>query len=165
MLCSKNELNDQESQIINKYTALVKSCVLSYINNTNKNINNINNNYNDLLQEAFIALILSFRSYNDMHDCSFSTLAYICINNRLRNIKHNVYYNVELEELKGRDIINIREFLPDSLTILEKEIIYFRLYNYTFREISEYYGININTIKSKYGRIIKKIQIANRVDI
>jgi DNA-binding CsgD family transcriptional regulator len=76
-----------------------------------------------------------------------------------------VYYNVELEELKGRDIINIREFLPDSLTILEKEIIYFRLYNYTFREISEYYGININTIKSKYGRIIKKIQIANRVDI
>ena len=152
MVCS-------EDKIINKYTALAKSCVSSYITDTNRS------DYNDLLQEAFIALILSHRSYGDTHDCSFSTLAYICINNRLRNIKHNIYHSIELEELKGKDVINIREFLPETLSILEKEIIYFRLYNYTFREISNYYGININTIKSKYRRIIKKIQMANRVDI
>ena len=158
MRCSENE-------IIESYTNLVKSCVSKYIRYDIIDIskNNTIYSYEDLLQEAFITLILSYRCYSDTHNCSFSTWAYICINNRLRKIKHRISYNANTDELKEKCIINIDEFLPDDLSILEKEIIYFRLYNYTFGEIANYYELKLHNIKSKYRRIIKKIRRANKV--
>jgi RNA polymerase sigma factor (sigma-70 family) len=140
-----------ENELISNYTSLAKACVSKYIKN---------NCYEDLLQEAFIALILAYRSYKDTHSCSFTTWAYICINNRLKKIEYTKNYNID-QDIINKEYINIEDVLPQTLNDIEREIIYLRLYNYSFVEIADLYNIKLNTIKSKYRRTIEKIRKAN----
>lgn len=141
-----------ENLIFDKYKKIAESCVSKYYTNIDAD---------DILQEALLGLLLAIRSYEDTHGCSFKTFAYICINNRIKTFlvsqKHHTTIIDDIYIIKD----SIEDVLPDSLTDIEKEIVYFRLYSYTLKEIAEYYNISLSSMKYKYNKLINKIRRAN----
>lgn len=146
-------MNLKNEQIIfEKYKYVAVACVSKYRHKQN---------YEDLLQEAYIALILAIKSYEDTHDCSFLTFAHICIKNKINSLISNEKTYKPIKDDIYQVFSYIQDVIPATLSTLEREIVYFRLYNYTFREIAEYYDMKISSIYSKYNRAIEKIRISN----
>lgn len=142
-----------EESLIHQYEQLVTSCVSKYTQDSY---------YDDVYQEAYLGLILAIRLYKDTHGCSLHTFAYICITNKIKTYLSSIKKHVTLEDdIEANIQSNISDIFPSSLSLFEKELIYFRLSNYTFKEISNYYNIKLPTLISKYKKIIKKLRKYN----
>jgi len=142
-----------EEPLIHQYEKLVTSCVSKYTQDSY---------YDDIYQEAYLGLLLAIRLYKDTHGCSLHTFAYICITNKIKTYLSSIKRHVTLEDdIEANVQSNISDIFPPSLSLFEKELIYFRLSNYTFKEISKYYNIKLPTLISKYKKIIKKLRKYN----
>lgn len=146
-------MSPNEEALIHQYEKLVTSCVSKYSQKSY---------YDDVYQEAYLGLILAIRLYKDTHGCSLHTFAYICISNKIKSYLSSIKRHTFLDcDIESNITYNIAEIFPSSLSLFEKELIYFRLSNYTFKEIAEYYNIKLPTLISKYKKIIKKLRKAN----
>jgi RNA polymerase sigma factor (sigma-70 family) len=69
----------------------------------------------------------------------------------LQNIAEPYYYPRQ----------EIWEYLPDHLTISEKELIYLRLDQHTLKEIAVLFGVSHITVKRMLKKLINKLRRAN----
>jgi RNA polymerase sigma factor (sigma-70 family) len=126
--------------------------------------NNSQNEIEDLMQVATIGLIKAYNTWNEKKS-TFSTHAYNCINNNLKNyIRNNKRYKLDTisiyEEKAYNEKESFFEYLPD---IKDEEffIIDLKLKGYTRKEISNLLGISKDKLRYKLSIIYQKIRKAN----
>ena len=149
-------MDGEENELILQNMGLVKTIVKKF-NPTNQDV------YDEYLQIGRIGLLKSIRKY-DKSRGSLSTFAWSCIfrsllNHVNREKKHKLLSISTIPCYQcGEDI---HEYLPNSLTDIEKSIIDLKLKGYTFKEIDNKYNANSGWSSSQYYEIIIKIRKAN----
>ncbi|HQA50717.1 MAG TPA: sigma-70 family RNA polymerase sigma factor [Syntrophomonadaceae bacterium] len=166
--------------LLQEYHSVIKSvCRKFYLGGSD---------YDDLLQEARIALYIAARDYNPQINPNFEAFAYMVIKRKVisavrqsRRIKHEMLtrslslhvpvfekelYIDSLEDRNyERSIENIEQpFSIESysrkvrLTRLEQSVLNYYLQGYTYEEMVKFIGKNFKSIDNAMQRVRKKIK-------
>ena len=169
---------EAEEELLKRYSRLVKICSRPYFL--------IGSDNEDLIQEGMLGLLSAVRQYDPNRDISFRSFAELCIRNRLytaiksaSRLKHsplNDYVSIEssnFDESRTRipyflrdpeELIIAREktdeisdFLNDSLSKLESEILNLYLGGLSYSEIAEKVNKPVKSVDNAVQRIRKKL--------
>jgi RNA polymerase sigma factor (sigma-70 family) len=110
------------------------------------------------------AFIRAYHSYCS-EKSKFSTYASTCIRNAIKDYysykdKHKAV-QVDLSSRQDRTNINIDDYLPDSLTELERTIVSLKISGHKYNIIANRLNLSIDEIKSMFKSIKNKIRESN----
>ena len=177
--CAQTGNQDAMSEILKKYKPFVIMRAKKYYLFDGEN--------DDLIQEGMIGLLKAIKAYDPNREASFDTFATICIKRQIitainksnsnRNkifrlstkgileeednisyiSKSLIYYNPE-ELFFGKDKLeNLKSYLNNNLSKMEKEVFNYMLLGYNYIEISKKTGRTSKTVDNSIQRIKKKI--------
>lgn len=142
--------------IYNEYNKLVCFIIKRYVKN--------NEDVKDLTQDTFISF------YNNLNDNMYDIKSYLVVSAKNKSLNflksQNVVinddeyiYNIYSKEEINSEYKEIIEKMSEYLTQFEIEIILQHTINdLSFKEISEKFNRNINTVLSLYNRALKKFK-------
>ncbi len=116
----------------------------------------------DYISSGLLGLLFAIRKYNAKLGNGLATLAWTCIRNEiLRYIK--TQKRIEYPSYLVDDIAvpykeNLWEYIPDTLSELEEEVLMLRCKNYTFNEIGSQYKYSKVWAYHIYQTAINKIR-------
>lgn len=170
--------NDEYSRnlMFKKYEPIVKNIASKYYTMFKNN----GSDYEDFVQEGFIALNKAINCYNQDSDALFYTYATLCVNRQIitycRNLtskKHfllnssvrdemlyDISSSVNYIENYVDEIINEEEFIniKNMFSIKHSSVFELRFNGFCYKEISELLDIPISTVDSRLGKIKKILQ-------
>lgn len=164
--------NDEESRtlLLKKYSPIINKIASKYLTYAK----GFGIEFDDLVQEGFIALNTAIFNFNDDNNVLFYTYACVCVERHLisyckrANSKKNYYLNNSIfddcysicdansyldnfvNELSAEEVfINFK----NSFDIKYSSVLELRYNGFTYREISELLGISIGTVDVRLSRI------------
>lgn len=135
-----------------EYIPLIKSIIKPFI---------YNNNYDDLYQEAYIALLETIEKYDNKYNTKFSTFAYLNIRWKILKYINSQHYELSLSVdplTKEYDVF--KDILP-KLKQENIDIIDLRRSGMTYKEIGDYYNKSTTWAFNRVKHIINLIKSAN----
>jgi len=147
-----------ENELVKQHTPLVVSIAFLYKPQPP-------NDYDDLISVGMIGLLKAIRVFDPGRGVQFSTLATKIIHREIirelektNGKKHeSLTFDVEKEEH-----VNFDDYLPESLSTLEKDILTDRFHlGMTFEEIGEKFGKTKQWANIKLSNILDKITESN----
>ena len=150
---------NNEDELVQQNIGLVKKIVNKF-NPPNQDV------YDEYFQIGLIGLLKAIRKH-DKDRAVLSTLAWSCIFRSLLNYinKEKKHKTTSISTIPcyqcGEDIL---EYLPDTLTLVEKSIINMKLKGHTFKEIDDHLQSAAGWSSNRYYEIIIKIRKANNVE-
>jgi RNA polymerase sporulation-specific sigma factor len=121
----------------------------------------------DLIEEGLIALFRAIETYDENRGAKFSTYAYTCIKNRLKDAvknenKHRRGDDLRLlSEIGVTDVdftAEIQELIDNNLTKLEADIFRLRQSGMSYSEIAEIKGIPAKSVDNAFYRGKNKLK-------
>ncbi len=138
----------------------------------------------DIIQEGLIGLMNAITFYNINSDCSFSTFAGICIDNRIRKALHytntdkfkSLDRSVSIDDLENGEPLNDESATPEEIVIarekwtavkagvdtllsdLEKEVLFLYLGDADYKQIAEKLGITAKAVDNALQRVRRKLK-------
>ena len=172
---AKSGEDDAVSEIVHRFTPLVKSIVASF---DTKNIGG--SDFDDLFQEGLITLVSSIYTYDEKKETAFSTYAYACVKNRMisffrksghkaekhiengefhdvsRDLSHNALNpeNVLVEQESSDEIASA---IRHRLSPLEYDVLMLYLKSYSYLEIADNLSIPPKSVDNAIQRIRRKL--------
>lgn len=131
------------------------------------------NDTDDLVSVGMIGLLKAIRSFDAKKGYQFSTYAYNLVTNEILRELGRVNSKKSHEQIESIDLsqesedTNIGDYLPDTLTEFERELLYRRFFlNETLDDIGQQFeGKTKQWASMQIKTIIKKIQAANEQKI
>ena len=153
---------DYEDKMVVKHAPLVVSIALKF-----RPIPP--NDTDDMVSVGMIGLIKAIRSFDSSRGYQFSTYASKLISNEILRELGRVNSNKSHEQMEFNEVScenplsNIEDYLPDTLSDTEKELLYKRFFlNETLDTIgAAYHGKTKQWASMQIKAIIRKIQTAN----
>lgn len=119
----------------------------------------------DLVQIGHIGLLKAIRKH-DPSKGKLTTIAWGYIRweimRYLNNQEHNIISTEISTNAQSTDVDNLWEYLPDSLSVLEKETMVLKLQGYNFEDIGKRLGYTRGWTNKLYKSAVRKIQNANQ---
>jgi RNA polymerase sporulation-specific sigma factor len=126
--------------------------------------------FDDLLQEALIALFSAIHSFDPAKGARFKTYAYSCIQNRLINtVKSDVPLTDDIETANAIDNVSpetlfiqkesdmkLRSTIDELLSNLESSVLSLRLDGYSYADIAKRLNITDKSVDNAMSRIRAK---------
>ena len=144
MIGKINSLNASVAAGIKKYQPLLYKEASQYVNNKIE--------YEDLIQEGMIGLIMAINGYDERKNVLFSTYAYLCIDKRIKNYikkmnnKNNKMYldnNIEcidkkepINELIEQEFFDSIIKFKNNLNFIESIVFDLKINGYSYNQIS-----------------------------
>ncbi len=177
-LIAENQ-TDCKNIIFEKY----KPIIISLCNKYFVFVKNRGIEYDDLQQEALIALNYAVDHFNSEKNNTFYTYAILCINSRLKTYVHTSYNNknkilndslsIDLSDDKDIENIGIDSYYDESISFIdriiefkntldfEKSLIFELKYNgFTNKEISKLLELSVKNVYYSVCSIRKKLLIS-----
>ena len=121
----------------------------------------------DLFQEGVLALYLAATKFDPGRGVAFSSFAYMCILNKLRNYirsqKSNLYiedlyYQPKVNQVMEEEKIELKETV-NTLPLKEKEVIQLLFYqNHTLETAGNKLGVSHTTVARRRDKALKLLQ-------
>lgn len=162
--------NDDASYgvLFDKYSPLIKKIASKYY----KNNNNYGYDYEDFVQEGYVAVYKALKYFNSSKDVLFYTFVSLCINRHMLSfikkisVNHSNYVFVSGDEydfdllFSSNDNYTCNYYLDNLL----KEVIYespldyscvfeLKLNNFSFKEIQELLGMSYSQAEYRYRKL------------
>lgn len=150
-----NNNEELEEQLVSKHYGLVISQALYFCKHKRSILD-------DYIQVGCIGLLKAIRNYSP-EKSKFSTFATTCIRNELLryNTKESRFRYLPLNDYKGKQSVLVWEYLPDTITKKELQIIKLKTKNYSIREICDELFCTRKEFRRMYKDIIKKLRKSN----
>lgn len=157
----KKNLSKNELEIIIKQNyGLIVSQALSFSPKSKDQLD-------EYIQVGSLAMMRAAKNFDESKNIKFSTFAYNCISNAIKNyIKKNKRCEEQLRiPIEYNLSINFEEILPDNLSDLETNIIKLKLKNCSLKEIAQELGHSVVKIRNTLYKTYDKIREANEENI
>lgn len=155
------------SEIVSRYLGTVRRLAHVYLTNSS--------DCDDLMSEGIIGLMKAVKSYDFQKGASFSTYAYVCINNRMLTALKKTNRIISCEEniadvklpenqspesivLNREEIDEVVSGIANNLSKTEKSVFELYMQGYTYSGIAQELGLDTKAVDNALLRVRRKLR-------